>query len=153
MASNAHDRMYDLIINDHKFQTPHRFITGRDILELAGLDPNHSFEILMKIAGKEFEPVELTEKKDLQEQGIERFEVKPVKPLTIELDTQTFPVPKCFMTPVEILALKNYKPEEYYLKQILDHREITYKNDEQHVIAIVCGMKFSSCKRGPTPVS
>lgn len=153
MASNPHDRKYDLIINGHKFNTAERFVTGNQILELAGLSPEDNYEILKKITGKEFEPVELTEKVDLDDPGTEWFEVNPVKPLTIELDDEKLPVPKPFMTPVEILALKGYKPEDYYLKQILKNKEINYKNDEQHLVAIVCGMKFSSCKKGPTGVS
>lgn len=153
MANNHSGHKYDLIINGHKFQSEKQFVTGKEILELAGLSPDDQFEILMKLSGREFEPVELDETKDLSQPGIERFEVNPIKKLTIFLDDEEIPVPKCFMTPVEILALKGYKPEDYYLKQILGHKEITYKDDENHVIAIVCGMKFSTCKKGPTGVS
>jgi hypothetical protein len=153
MASNPHGRKFDLIINGHKFEWPDQFITGKQIIELAGLSPDDPLEVLMKLEGKEFEPVELAEKKDLNEPGIEKFEINPVKKLIILLDDEEIAVPKCFMTPVEILALKNYKPEDYYLKQILGNKEITYKNDENHVIAIKCGMKFSTCKKGATGVS
>jgi hypothetical protein len=153
MASNQHGGPYDLIINGHKFQSVKQFITGKEILELAGLSADDPFELLLKISGKEFEPVELSESKDLDEPGIERFEVNPVKPLTIELDDDEVPVPKCFMTPVEILGLKDLDKDKFYLKQILGHKEINYKDDENHIIAIKCGMKFSSCKKGPTGVS
>jgi hypothetical protein len=153
MENNGRDLYYDLIVNGHKFQTPDRFVTGKDVLVIAGFSPDHPFEILMKLHGNEFEPVELNEKKDLKEGGIEQFEVKQVEPLTIDIDDDTYTVPECFMTPVQILDLKKYKPEAYYLKQILAHKEITYKDDEQHVIAIHCGMKFSTCKKASTPVS
>ncbi len=153
MENKERDLYYDLIVNGHKFQTPDRFVTGKDVLVIAGFAPGHPFEIFMKLKGNEFEPVELNEKKDLKEGGIEQFEVKQIEPLTIEIDDDDYTVPECFMTPVQILALKKFKLEAYYLKQILAHKEITYKNDEQHVIAIHCGMKFSTCKKGPVTVS
>jgi Multiubiquitin len=153
MESHEHDRKFGLTINGHEFKSPNQFITGKEILVLAGLDPEHGFEILMKLTGKEYEPVELDESKDLNHPGIENFEVKPIHKLTIWLDDEEIPVPKCFLTPVEILALGDKKPEQYYLKQILEHREINYKEDEHHLIAIVCKMKFSTCKKGPVGVS
>lgn len=154
MASN-HSGVppFEVRINGNVFFSPEQFITGREILKLAGLEPAEHYEILMKLTGQEFEPVELDEKKNLGHTGIETFEARLVHQLTIFLDDEPFKVFDCFMTPVEILALDKKKPEHYYLKQILGHREITYKEDELHKIAMKDNMRFSSCKKGPTPVS
>ena len=52
-------------------------ITGKEILETAGLLPVTDYELLIKINEKGFEPIELSEKIDLKSPGVEGFEAKP----------------------------------------------------------------------------
>ena len=154
MASNPNGHKFPFIGNGHRFESQKQIVNGREILEIMGLNPGDNFEILRKIKGEEYEPVELTEEKNLGIDSPQHFEVTPVKQLTIALDDdERCPVPNCFMTPVQILALKKMSKDEFYLKQILGHKTESYKEDENHVIAIVCGMKFSTCKKGPVTVS
>lgn len=157
MASNdpggKNPSQFEIKINGKSFFTKDQFLSGKELLELAELTPTDNYEILLKLTGKEYEPVELNEKVDLNQPSIETFEVSPKHELTIFLDDEPYKVSKCFMTPVEILDLDNKKPQQYYLKLILGHKEVTYKNDEHHKIGIVDNMKFCSCKKDPTGVS
>ena len=57
------------------------------------------------------------------------------------------------MTPNEILTAAGKNANGFYLKQIRGHKEVSYKNDREHKIAIKNGLKFSSCKLEPTTVS
>jgi len=144
---------FEIKINGKKFEVAATSITGKEVLAIAGLEPATDFELLLKITDRELEPVELTEVVDLTREGIETFWAKPYKELTIFVDDEPIIVRECFLTPVQILGLVNKSPESFYLKQILGHKEITYKNDQDHLIAMRNHLKFSTCKREPTPVS
>ena len=110
-------------------------------------------EDFFQIKEGQLEPVELTEEKQLKPNVAEIFEIRTSHEINIELDDESFSVFKCFMTPVEILDLLKLKASEYYLKKIERQDEISYKDDENHLIPMTDKSKFSSCKKGPTPVS
>jgi len=157
MESITHDGMhpsnYELRLNGKLYTTPEKIITGAEALALAGLEPADHYELLLKLTEREFEPVELEEKVELEHGNVKVFEARLAHEATIFLDDEPYPVFECFRTPVQILALDRKKPEDYYLKQILGHRDITYKDDMHHEIAMKNHLRFSSCKKGPTPVS
>ena len=145
--------VFDVKVNDRVFNHDKPTITGRGLLVLIGLVHSTDYEILFKLTGQEFEPVELDEIVDLTNPEIETFYVKPYPSVTIEVDDETYPIAQIFMTPKEIMTLAGIDGDKHYLKQILDAREITYKNDAEHVIAMHHKMKFVSCKTGNTTVS
>ena len=155
MASNHEGKPgpYTLVINGKPYQSAERFLTGKEILELAGLRPPKDYQLLMRLHGREYEPVELDEKKDLKEGGIEEFEASFSRNFKIFVDDEPYHVHQCFMTPVEILALRKLSPDGYYVKQVDGHKSITYKEDMEHRIPILDCMVFSTCKKAPTPVS
>ncbi len=140
-------------LNKQKFESENPTITGRQILITGGLEPVEDFELLKKINEAGFEPIQLDEVVDLKEAGIEGFFAKPYKKLIIYVDDEPIEVEECFMTPDEILECSGKNPNGFYLKQISGHREIDYKKDRQHKVAIRNGLKFSTCKLEPTTVS
>ena len=135
------------------YRTAKPIINGKHILEVIGLQHSTDYEILMKLVGKEFEPVQLIENVDLAKPGIESFWVKPYPHISIEVDDEKYPITEVLMTPVEVMVLAGLDPQKHYLKQIVGHNDITYKNDPDHIIGIVDCMKFSSCKIANTTVS
>jgi len=147
------NNFFELTINGKPYRTAQHIINGEDILQLLGLHHSTDYEILMKLTDGEFEPVELKENVDLKKQGVEAFQVKPYPHVSIEVDDEKYPVTEVLMTPVEIMVLAGLDPKKHYLKQIIGHTDITYKNDPEHVIGIVDCMKFSSCKIANTTVS
>lgn len=147
------NKVFELTINGKPYRTEHPVINGKIILELIGLRHSTDYEILMKLADCEFEPIELEEDVDLKKPGIEAFLVKPYHHVSIEVDDEKYPVTEVLMTPKEIMVLAGLDPQKHYLKQIIGHTDITYKNDPDHVIGIVDCMKFSSCKIANTTVS
>ena len=140
-------------VNRQKFESVNAIITGKEILEIASLLPVEDYELLIKVNEKGFEPVQLDEKIDLKGAGIEGFFAKPYKKLIIYVDDEPVEVDECFMTPNEILTVTGKEANGFYLKQISGHKEVSYKNDREHKIAIKNGLKFSSCKLEPTTVS
>lgn len=130
-----------------------KVLTGREILEIAELEPAEDYELLLKIDKKEFEPIQLGESVDLSTPGIEAFKAQPYKSFSVFVDDEPVEINECFMTPVDILQESGKEPGGYYLKQIRGHREVTYKNDPNHKIPIRNKMVFSTCKLEPTTVS
>ena len=130
-----------------------KVITGREILDIADLAPVEDYELLLKIDRREFEPIQLGESVDLSTPGIEGFRAQPYKSFTVYVDDEPVELDECFMTPVEILEKSGKEPGGFYLKQIKGHREITYKKDPNHKIAIRNKLVFSTCKLEPTTVS
>ncbi|RDC54356.1 hypothetical protein DU508_21785 [Pedobacter chinensis] len=144
---------FEIRVNDRTFNYEKSTITGKELLILIGLNHSTDYEILFKLVGKEFEPIQLDEVVDLADPRIETFFIKPYPSVVIEVDDEIYPIAHIFMTPTEILTLAGIDADKHYLKQILEAREITYKNDKAHVIAMHHKMKFVSCKIGNTTVS
>lgn len=140
-------------VNRQKFESVNAIITGKEVLEIASLLPVEDYELLIKVNEKGFEPVQLVEEIDLKGAGIEGFFAKPYKKLIIYVDDEPVEVDECFMTPHEILTAAGKDANGFYLKQISGHKEVSYKNDREHKIAIKNGLNFSSCKLEPTTVS
>jgi len=140
-------------VNREKFETVDAIITGKEILENANLLPVEDYELLIKVNERGFEPVQLDEKIDLKGARIEGLFAKPYKKLIIYVDDEPVEVDECFMSPNEILTAAGKDANGFYLKQISGHKEVSYKNDREHKIAIKNGLKFSSCKLEPTTVS
>lgn len=147
------DNILKLTINGKLFSTEKEIINGAVILDLIGLRHSTDYEILMKLTDHEYEPIGLQEDVDLLKPGIESFSVKPYQHINIEVDDEEYPVTEVLMTPEEIMVLAGLDPTKHYLKQIIGHTDITYKNDPKHIIGIIDNMKFSSCRIANTTVS
>jgi hypothetical protein len=70
-------RGYRIRVNGDRFEVMKQFITGREVLELAGLVPPENYLLRVKLAGHRPEKVDLDEKVDLRHPGVEKFKALP----------------------------------------------------------------------------
>ncbi|WKN46439.1 multiubiquitin domain-containing protein [Tunicatimonas pelagia] len=131
-------------LNQEKFETTHYKISGEEVLKRGGLEPPTDYELLIKLNEKGFEPVQLNEQIDLREAGVEGFLAKPYKKLTISIDDQPVEIEECFSTPRKLLEKVGKNSESYFLNQMIEDREIGYRNDPNHKVSIRNGQKFYS---------
>lgn len=136
-----------------EFESPKSNPTGRELLEIMTLTPAEDYELFLKIAKREYEPVQPDEVVDLTQPGLEMFRVRRRYEIPYILDDEYFSTYECLITPLQILQENGYRPEQFYLKQIEGHREINYKQDVNHLISLRPNMRFITCKKAPTPVS
>jgi len=144
---------FNFKVNGKTYSSTEGTISGGQILEIAGFLPIDDFDLTMKIEHHDFEPVQIQESVDLTSKGIEMFKVKPKKELKFEVDDEKYTTTEIELTPVEILDKAGLKSEQYYLKQILGHLEVSYKDKETELISMLHNPKFISCKKGPATVS
>ena len=140
-------------LNGKSFSSNEGTISGGQILEIGGFLPLEDFNLFMKVKQQDFEPVKIEDLVDLTAQGVEQFKVKPKKELKFEVDDERYSTTELELTPVQILTIAGLKPEEYYLKQIIGHQEISFKDKETELINMVHNPRFFSCKKGPATVS
>jgi hypothetical protein len=72
-----HCRGYRFKVNGNPFVSNDRFITGRSVLEMAGLNPAANYTLRVTIAGQRPQKVGLDERIDLRKPGIEKFKALP----------------------------------------------------------------------------
>lgn len=70
-------RGYKIKVNGEPFVIHDRHITGREVLELAGLTPPKDYTLRVKVAGQRPQKVDLNDKVDLRQPGIEKFKALP----------------------------------------------------------------------------
>lgn len=68
---------YKVKINGDLFVICSECVTGRAILEIAGLIPPERYSLRVKLAGQRPKRIELDEKVDLTQPGIEKFKALP----------------------------------------------------------------------------
>lgn len=128
---------YTFKVNRRRFESGESQITGKMILQIAGLAPEEDYELLYKINEKGYTPIQLDEKIDLRTAGIEGFRAKLYNKISIKLNKIEIEVDDCFMTPLEIMAAGNVDPNEFSLTEIRKGNvEVSYKDDLDHKIAI-----------------
>ncbi|HUK55989.1 MAG TPA: multiubiquitin domain-containing protein [Nitrospiria bacterium] len=72
-----HCRGYRIRVNGDKFVVNEPFITGREVLRLAGLLTPESYTLRVKITGQHPQKVELDGRVDLRRPGVEKFKALP----------------------------------------------------------------------------
>ena len=68
-----HEKGYKFMVRNRQFETANRFITGREVLEVAGLLPVTRYKLDLKMKGNRYREVGLDEQVDLSDPGIEKF--------------------------------------------------------------------------------
>lgn len=68
-----HKKGYKYMVRNRVFETENQFITGREVLEAAGLTPVTRYKLDLKMKGNRYREVGLDEKVDLSDPGIEKF--------------------------------------------------------------------------------
>lgn len=64
---------YKYMVRNRVFETEKQFITGREVLQTAGLTPVTQYKLDLKMKGNRYREVGLDEKVDLSDPGIEKF--------------------------------------------------------------------------------
>lgn len=139
--------MFHYKVNKQRFQSSEPKITGKSILNSAGLTPESDYELLYKVNEKGFTPIQLDEVVDLKKVGIEGFKAIMYKPTIIKVDDNDIEVESCFMTPLEVMEAAGIDPNQYSLIEIRKGEvEVSYKDDVEHKIAITKNSCFITCK-------
>ena len=71
-------RKYEIKIDRDSFETPISRITGRELLKLAGKKPAEGYAIYLKVKGGQPRRIDLNQKIDLSQPGVERFVTLPL---------------------------------------------------------------------------
>ncbi len=145
--------MFNFKIEGGQYTSTNQIVTGKLILEIAGFDQIEDYELRLKKEHGGFDEVEMDQEIDLGSAGIEHFQVKLKKTIEITVDDEIYPVTESFMTPNQIMELAGLKPDDYYLKQIIGKKEISYKENPYDEIAMRNKMRFTTCSKAPATVS
>lgn len=149
-------KKYKVKIDDEYYIFDHHIVTGKEILEKAGKVPVECHSLYKKLKHCDFEKVDLKEKIDLAEHGIEHFVVKPPLVFHYTVDAEPETTEEKELTPNQILELAGITPiNDYYLVQInSDGSQISYVDKPNEPIKMKCpAMKFISAYRGKVEVS
>lgn len=133
-----------------------QFVTGKEILEKAGIAVTECFWLYQKLKNCDFQRISLTEKVNLAKPGIEHFVVKPTEVFHYFVDEEPETTEEKELTPNQILEAAGVTPvNDYYLVLInADGSQQSFINTPGKPIKMVCpAMKFVSVFRGETPVS
>lgn len=68
---------YKIRVNGNPITVDHPIVTGRQVLELAGLIPPGNYTLRLKAAGQQPRKIALDEKVDLRGPGVEKFKALP----------------------------------------------------------------------------
>lgn len=151
-----HGKKYKVKVGDHYFIFDHHIVTGKEILEKAGISPVECYWLYQKLKGCDFEKIDLTEPVDLAQGGIEQFVVRPTEVFHYFVDGEPETTDQKEMTPNQILENAGITPvKDYYLVRINpDGSQDSFKDTPDKPIKMVCpAVKFVSAFRGETPVS
>jgi hypothetical protein len=147
---------YRVRIGAEYFIFLHQFVTGRQILEKAGIHPIECYWVYQKLRDCDFERIDLDEKVNLAKPRIEHFVVKPTEVFHYFVDEDPETTDSKELTPNQILAAADLTPvKDYYLVKINpDGTQQSFKETPDEPIKMVCpAVKFVSVFRGSTPVS
>ena len=102
-------REYKVQIDKELFEAPVSRMTGRELLELAGKKPAEAYAIYLKVKGGQPRRIDLDQKTDLSQPGVERF-------VTLPLDqTEGFGGRRHFALPEEDLVWLSNAPHRFEL--------------------------------------
>lgn len=66
-------KKYKFMVRNKVFETESQFITGKEVLETAGLIPPSAYKLDLKMKGNHYREIGLEELVDLGNPGIEKF--------------------------------------------------------------------------------
>jgi Multiubiquitin len=149
-------KKYKVKIDNHLYIFDHFIVTGRELLEKAGITPLECFWLYQKLKDCDFEKIDLTEKVDLAKGGTEHFVVKPTEVFNYFVDNEPETTDQKELTPNQILEAAGLTPvSDYYLVRInSDGSQTPLKDSPNTPLKMVCpAVKFISAFRGETTVS
>ena len=149
-------KTYKVKIGDHHYVFDHHIVTGRELLEKAGITPIECFWLYLKLKNCDFEKIDLTEKVDLAKGGIEHFVGKPTEVFNYFVDNEPETTALKELTPNQMLEAAGLTPvSDYYIVRINpDGSQTSLKDSPNTAMKMVCpAIKFISAFRGETNVS
>lgn len=149
-------KKYKVKISGHTYIFDHHVVTGRELLEKAGITPLECFWLYQKLKDCDFEKIDLTEKVDLANGGVEHFVVKSTEVFNYFVDNEPETTDQKELTPNQILEAAGLTPVgDYYLVRIdTDGSQTSLKDSPDTLLKMVCpAVKFVSAFRGETNVS
>lgn len=66
-------KKFKFMVRNKVFETEKRYITGKEVLEMAGLIPPSAYKLDLKMRGNSYREIGLDEVVDLGDPGIEKF--------------------------------------------------------------------------------
>lgn len=73
LSKKPHEVKYKFMVRNQLFETQNRYVTGREVLETAGLRPPSAYKLDLKMKGNRYREIQLDETVDLSDPGIEKF--------------------------------------------------------------------------------
>lgn len=73
MKANPRTKTYKFKVRNEVFESEKQFITGREVLEAAGLIPPSAYKLDLRLKGNRYQEVGLEQAVDLGNPGIEKF--------------------------------------------------------------------------------
>lgn len=149
-------KKYKVKIGGNHYIFDHQMVTGREVMEKAGITPLECFWLYLKLKDCDFERIGLTEKIDLAKGGIDHFVVKPTEVFNYFVDNEPETTDEKELTPNQILEAAGLTPvADYYLVRInSDGSQTSLKDSPNTPLKMVCpAVKFISAFRGETNVS
>jgi len=133
-----------------------QFVTGLEILHKAGITAAECHWLYQKLKHCDFEKIDLVEKVNLAQPGIEYFIIKPAEVFHYFVDNERSEERRVGKECNQILEAAGLIPvKDYYLVKInADGSQESYVDSADTPIKMVCpAVKFVSVFRGETPVS
>lgn len=66
-------KKFKFMVRNKVFETEKRYITGKEVLEMAGLIPPSAYKLDLKMRGNSYREIGLDDVVDLGDPGIEKF--------------------------------------------------------------------------------
>lgn len=66
-------KKFKFMVRNKVFETEKRYITGKEVLEIAGLIPPNAYKLDLKMRGNSYREIGLDDVVDLGDPGIEKF--------------------------------------------------------------------------------
>lgn len=149
-------KWYRVRIEDTYYIFLKQHVTATELMKKACIDEVTCFWLYRKLKGCDFERIDLSERVNLAEPGIEHFIIKPTEVFHYFLDGEPETTDQKQLTPNQILTLGGVIPvKDYYLVRInADGTQEKFDHTPNIPIKMVCpSVKFVSVFRGETPVS
>lgn len=124
---------YEFILDESKFKSYKKIVTGEEIFKIAGIVDVKCFSLYQKLKKHDFEKINLDDKVDLSNKGIEHFITKDADTFTYTVNGEHEMTDKKFLTPNEIMKLDSIDSNHFYLIQVLENgnkKVLAYSPDE-----------------------
>lgn len=141
-------KWYRVRIGDQYHVFLKQFVTGKEVLEAAGVSPVECCWLYLKLKGCDFERIGLMESVNLAKPGIEHFLVKPTEVFQYYVDGEPEMADRKSLSANEILELAGIASDTHYLMQRIEGQpDVVYAWNADEPIAMDCkGLTFFSGK-------